>query len=42
MMRKLTARKHVRAPPHRDVVLTESHSDGQQAGYFLRTLRTLP
>jgi hypothetical protein len=41
MMRKLTARKHVRAPPHRDVVPTESHSDGQQAGYFLRTLRTL-
>jgi hypothetical protein len=38
---KLTARKHVRAPPHRDAVPTESHSDGQDAGYFLRTLRTV-
>jgi hypothetical protein len=38
---KLKARKHVRAPPHRDVVPTESHSDGQDAGYFLRTLRTV-
>jgi hypothetical protein len=38
---KLTARKHVRAPPHRNVVPMESHSDGQNAGYFLRTLRTV-
>jgi hypothetical protein len=38
---KLTARKHVRAPPHRNVVPTESHSDGQRAGYFPRTLQTL-
>jgi hypothetical protein len=36
---KLTARKHVRVPPRRDAVPTESHSDGQDAGYFLRTLR---
>jgi hypothetical protein len=38
---KLTARKHVRAPPRRDTVPTESHSDGQDAGYFSRTLRTM-
>jgi hypothetical protein len=38
---KLTARKHVRTPPRRDAVPTESHSDGQGAGYFLRTLRTV-
>jgi hypothetical protein len=38
---KLTARKHVRAPPHRDAVPTESHSDGQDAGYLPRTLRTV-
>jgi hypothetical protein len=38
---KLTVRKHVRAPPHRNVVHMESHSDGQNAGYFLRTLRTM-
>jgi hypothetical protein len=38
---KLTVRKHIHAPQHRNVVLTESHSDGQHAGYFLRTLRTL-
>jgi hypothetical protein len=38
---KLRARKHVHAPPHRNVVPTESHSDGQNAGYFPRTLRTL-
>jgi hypothetical protein len=38
---KLTARKHVHAPPRRNVVPTESHSDGQNAGYFLRTLRTV-
>jgi hypothetical protein len=35
------ARKHVHVPPCRDVVPTESHSDGQEAGYFLRTLRTV-
>jgi hypothetical protein len=35
------ARKHVRVPPHRDVVPTESHSDGQDAGYFPRTLWTM-
>jgi hypothetical protein len=34
-------RKHVRAPPRRNNVPTESHSDGQCASYFLRTLRTL-
>jgi hypothetical protein len=33
--------KHVRAPPRRDVVPMESHSDVQGAGYFLRTLRTV-
>jgi hypothetical protein len=38
---KLIARKHVRAPPRRNVVPTESHSDGQNAGYFLMTLRTV-
>jgi hypothetical protein len=38
---KLTVRKHIRAPPHRNVVPMESHSDGQNAGYFLRTLRTM-
>jgi hypothetical protein len=38
---KLTARKHVRAPPRRNGVPTESHSDGQNAGYFPRTLRTV-
>jgi hypothetical protein len=36
---KLTVRKYVRAPPRRNVVPTESHSDGQNAGYFPRTLR---
>jgi hypothetical protein len=41
MTQKLTARKHVRVPPHRNVVPTESHSDGQSAGYFSRTLCTL-
>jgi hypothetical protein len=35
---KLTVRKHVCMPPHRKVVPTESHSDGQNAGYFLRSL----
>jgi hypothetical protein len=38
---KLTGRKHVCAPPRRDAVPTESHSDGQEAGYFPRTLRTV-
>jgi hypothetical protein len=38
---KLTARKHVRALPRRNVVLTKSHSDGQNARYFPRTLRTV-
>jgi hypothetical protein len=38
---KLTMRKHVRAPPHRNVVPMESHSGGQNAGYFPRTLRTV-
>jgi hypothetical protein len=38
---KLTMRKHVRAPPHRNVVPTESHSDGQNVGYFLRILQTV-
>jgi hypothetical protein len=35
---KLTARKHVRAPSRRNDVPTKSHNDGQNAGYFLRTL----
>jgi hypothetical protein len=38
---KLMERKHVRAPPRKNVVPTESHSDGQDAGYFSRTLRTV-
>jgi hypothetical protein len=38
---KLTTRKHVRAPPRRNVVPTESHNDGQNAGYFSRTLRIM-
>jgi hypothetical protein len=38
---KLTARKHVRMPPRRDAMPTESHSDGQGVGYFSRTLRTV-
>jgi hypothetical protein len=38
---KLTARKHIRAPPRRNVGPTESHSDGQNDAYFLRTLRTV-
>jgi hypothetical protein len=40
-MVKLTARKHVCAPPHRNVVPAESHNDGHNAGYFPRTLRTV-
>jgi hypothetical protein len=38
---KLTVRKHVHAPPRRNVVPMESHSDGQNARYFLMTLRTV-
>jgi hypothetical protein len=38
---KLIARKHVHAPPRRNVVPTESHSDGQNVGYFSRTLQTV-
>jgi hypothetical protein len=38
---KLTVRKHVRGPPRRNVEPMESHSDGQNAGYFPRTLRTV-
>jgi hypothetical protein len=36
---KLTARKHVCPAPRRNVVPTESHNNGQNASYFLRTLR---
>jgi hypothetical protein len=38
---ELIVRKHVHVPPRRNVVPTESHSDGQNAGYFLRTLRVV-
>jgi hypothetical protein len=38
---KLTARKHVRAPPRKNAMPTEFHSDGQNAGYFPRTLWTV-
>jgi hypothetical protein len=38
---KLTARKHIHAPPRRNVVPTESRIDGQNARYFLRILWTL-
>jgi hypothetical protein len=38
---KLTARKHVRPLPRRNVVSTESHNDSQNAGYFPRTLQTM-
>jgi hypothetical protein len=38
---KLTATKHVRAPPHRNAMPTESHSDCQNVGYFPRTLWTV-
>jgi hypothetical protein len=38
---KLIARMNVCMPPRRNVVPTESHSDGQNAGYFLRTLQTM-
>jgi hypothetical protein len=36
---KLTVRRHIRAPPHRNVVPVESHNDGQNVGCFPRTLR---
>jgi hypothetical protein len=38
---KLTVRKHVHAPPRRNVVPTESHNDGQNAGHIPWTLRTV-
>jgi hypothetical protein len=38
---KLTARKHIRAPPCRNAMPTESHIDGQNVGYFPRTLWTV-
>jgi hypothetical protein len=41
MTRKLTATKHICAAPHRNAVRMETHSDGQHAGYFSRTLWTL-
>jgi hypothetical protein len=41
MTRKLTARKHIHETLRTNVVPTESHSDGQNASYFLRTLQTL-
>jgi hypothetical protein len=41
MTGKLTLRKHVHAQPYRNAIPMEYHSDGQRAGYFLRTLRTL-
>jgi hypothetical protein len=34
-------RKHVRVPPHRNVVPTESDRDGPNAGYFSTTLRIM-
>jgi hypothetical protein len=41
MTRKLRVRKHIRALPRGNAVPTESHTDGQRAGYFPRTLWTL-
>jgi hypothetical protein len=38
---KLTARKHVHAPLRRNTMPTEFHSDGQNAEYFPRALRTV-
>jgi hypothetical protein len=38
---KLTTRKHILSPPHRNAVPTKSQSDGQRAHYFPRTLWTL-
>jgi hypothetical protein len=37
-MRKLTVRKHVHVSSHKNDVPTKSHSDGQNPGYFPRTL----
>jgi hypothetical protein len=37
----LIARKHIRVLQCRNVVPMESHSDGQRAGYFPRTLRNM-
>jgi hypothetical protein len=38
---KLTVRRHVHAPPCRNVVPTESHSNGQNARDIPRTLQTV-
>jgi hypothetical protein len=38
---KLMMRKLIHAPPRRNAVPTESHSDGQNAGYILKTLWTV-
>jgi hypothetical protein len=38
---KLIVSKHVRVQPRRNVVPTESHSDGQNTGYFPMTLQTV-
>jgi hypothetical protein len=38
---KLTARKHIRVLSRRNVVPMEYHIDGQNAGYFPRTLWTV-
>jgi hypothetical protein len=38
---KLTARKYVCAPPHRNDVHMKSHNNYQNAGYFPRTLWTV-
>jgi hypothetical protein len=38
---KLMARKHVCALPRQNVVPTESHSDGHDAGSFPRTRQTV-
>jgi hypothetical protein len=38
---KLTVRKHVHMPPRRNAVPMEPHNDGQNAGYFPRTLWTV-
>jgi hypothetical protein len=40
-MMNLAARKHVHVTSRRKFVPTESHSDGQNVGYFPRTLRTM-
>jgi hypothetical protein len=38
---KMTVRKHVCVPPRTNFVPTESHSDGQNTGYFPTTLQTV-